>query len=62
MAQKLRVLSVLAKLPNRGVDCASGGGEIVVAGTPEDVVREKRSYTGQYLKEVLKRGRKEAAE
>ena len=39
-----------------------GGGEIVVAGTPEDVVREKRGYTGQYLKEVLKRGRNEAAE
>ena len=25
------------------------GGEIVAAGTPEDVVKEKRSYTGQYL-------------
>jgi excinuclease ABC subunit A len=39
-----------------------GGGEVVAAGTPEDVVREMRSYTGQYLREVLKRGRKEAAE
>lgn len=43
-------------------ECLRGGGEIVVAGTPEDVAREKRSYTGQYLKEALKRGRKEAAE
>jgi excinuclease ABC subunit A len=32
------------------------GGEIVAAGTPEDIVREKRSYTGQFLKPVLARG------
>ena len=30
-----------------------GSGEIVVAGTPEQVVKEKRSYTGQFLKPVL---------
>ena len=32
---------------------------------PEDVAREKRSYTGQFLKEVLERGKRtktEAAE
>jgi excinuclease ABC subunit A len=34
----------------------------VVAGTPEDVVREKRSYTGQFLKDVIRRGKKQAAE
>ena len=39
-----------------------GGGEIVVAGTPEDVAREKRSYTGHFLKDVLRRGKKQAAE
>jgi excinuclease ABC subunit A len=38
------------------------GGEIFVVGTPEDVAKEKRSYTGQYLKDVRKRPRKEAAE
>jgi excinuclease ABC subunit A len=32
-----------------------GGGDIVAAGTPEDVVREKRSYTGAFLKPVLAR-------
>jgi excinuclease ABC subunit A len=32
-----------------------GGGEIVAAGTPEDIVREKRSYTGAFLKPVLAR-------
>ncbi len=40
-----------------GPEGGDGGGEIVVAGTPEEVVREKRSYTGQFLKDVLRRGR-----
>jgi hypothetical protein len=30
--------------------------EIVASGTPEDVVREKRSCTGAFLKPVLARG------
>jgi excinuclease ABC subunit A len=36
------------------------GGEIVAAGTPEDIVREKQSYTGQFLKPVLARGAQSA--
>ena len=32
---------------------SAGGGEIVAAGTPEDIVAEKRSYTGVFLKAVL---------
>jgi excinuclease ABC subunit A len=31
------------------------GGEIVAAGTPEDVAAVKRSYTGAFLKPVLGR-------
>ena len=31
-----------------------GGGEVVAAGTPEDVAKTARSYTGQYLKPMLK--------
>jgi excinuclease ABC subunit A len=38
-----------------GPEGGDGGGEIVAAGTPEDVVREKRSYTGAFLKPVLAR-------
>ena len=30
-----------------------GGGEIVAAGTPKDIVKAKRSYAGQFLKPVL---------
>jgi hypothetical protein len=32
-----------------------GGGEIVAAGMSEDIVREKRSYTGAFLKPALAR-------
>ncbi len=37
-----------------GPDGGDGGGEVVAAGTPEEIVKNKKSYTGQYLKEVLK--------
>jgi len=36
-----------------GPEGGDGGGEIVAAGTPEDVAREKRSHTGHYLKDML---------
>ena len=38
-----------------GPEGGDKGGTIVVAGTPEDVVAEKRSHTGHYLADVLKR-------
>lgn len=38
------------------------GGEIVATGTPEEVVKEKRSYTGKYLAPLLQGARAEAAE
>jgi excinuclease ABC subunit A len=56
----LEVIKTADWIIDLGPEGGDGGGD--VAGTPEDVVREKRSYTGQYLKDVLKRGRKEAAE
>jgi excinuclease ABC subunit A len=33
------------------------GGDVVAAGTPEDVAAVKESYTGQYLRTMLKRDR-----
>ena len=36
-----------------GPDGGDKGGNIVATGTPEDVAKEKYSYTGQYLKKVL---------
>ena len=37
-----------------GPEGGDKGGEVIVFGTPEDVAKNKKSYTGQYLKEVLK--------
>ncbi|APX14890.1 excinuclease ABC subunit UvrA [Phaeobacter inhibens] len=36
-----------------GPEGGDGGGEIVAAGTPEDVAATKGSHTGHYLKEIL---------
>ncbi len=58
----LEVIKTADWIIDLGPEGGDGGGEIVAAGTPEDVAREKRSYTGQYLRGVLKRGRSEAAE
>lgn len=58
----LEVIKTADWIIDLGPEGGDGGGEIVVAGTPEEVAREKRSYTGQYLKHVLRRGKKEAAE
>ncbi len=58
----LEVIKTADWVIDLGPEGGDGGGEIVVAGTPEDVAKEKRSYTGQYLKEVLRRPRQEAAE
>lgn len=37
-----------------GPEGGEKGGYIVAEGTPEDIIMEKDSYTGQYLKKVLK--------
>jgi excinuclease ABC subunit A len=38
-----------------GPEGGDGGGEIVAAGTPEAIVKETRSYTGHFLKDLLER-------
>jgi excinuclease ABC subunit A len=40
-----------------GPEGGDGGGEIIVAGTPEDVAACRRSFTGQYLKPLLRDNR-----
>jgi excinuclease ABC subunit A len=46
-----------------GPEGGSGGGQIIAAGTPEDVAKTKGSYTGQFLATMLKKksSRKKAA-
>ncbi len=58
----LEVIKTADWIIDLGPEGGDGGGEIVACGTPEDVAREPRSYTGHYLKDVLKRGQKKAAE
>ena len=64
----LEVIKTADWIIDLGPEGGDGGGEIVAAGTPEDIVKVKRSYTGQFLEPVLARreaGRKrriEAAE
>ncbi len=36
-----------------GPEGGSGGGNIIAEGTPEDITKVKKSYTGQYLKKTL---------
>ena len=39
-----------------GPEGGDDGGRIIAKGTPEEVAAVKSSYTGQYLKQVLKLG------
>jgi excinuclease ABC subunit A len=51
----LEVIKTADWVIDLGPEGGDGGGEVVAAGTPEEVAKEKRSYTGQYLKDILKR-------
>src|SRR6202043_1467919 len=50
----LEVIKTADWIIDLGPEGGDGGGEIVAAGTPEDIARVARSYTGQYLKTYLK--------
>ena len=51
----LEVIKTADWIIDLGPEGGDGGGEIVSAGPPEEIVREKRSYTGAFLKPVLAR-------
>ena len=36
-----------------GLEGGDEGGNLVFAGTPEDIVKQKNSYTGKYLREMI---------
>src|SRR5262249_53706746 len=52
----LDVLKTADWLIDLGPEGGSGGGELVVAGTPEDVAACERSYTGQALRDIFWKG------
>ncbi len=51
----LEVIKTADWIIDLGPEGGDGGGEIVAAGTPEDVAKVARSYTGAFLKPVLAR-------
>ena len=51
----LEVIKTADWIIDLGPEGGDAGGEIVAAGTPEEVVRIKRSYTGKFLAPVLAR-------
>jgi excinuclease ABC subunit A len=53
----LDVIKTADYLIDLGPEGGNGGGTIVATGSPEDVVKVKGSYTGQYLKPILERDR-----
>jgi len=53
----LEVIKTADWIIDLGPEGGERGGEIVATGTPEDVVKVKRSYTGQFLAPVLAKSR-----
>ncbi|OCC05583.1 excinuclease ABC subunit A [Labrys sp. WJW] len=62
----LEVIKTADWVIDMGPEGGDGGGEVVAEGTPEAIIREPRSHTGRFLREVMERrpqGRRgEAAE
>ncbi len=51
----LEVVKTADWIIDMGPEGGDAGGEVVAAGTPEQIARNPKSYTGQYLKPVLAR-------
>ena len=51
----LDLIKVADYIIDLGPEGGNGGGEVVAAGTPEEIVKCSKSYTGKYLKPLLER-------
>jgi len=51
----LEVIKTADWIIDLGPEGGDGGGTIVAQGTPEDIAKVKKSYTGQFLKDLLAR-------
>ena len=49
----LDVIKTADYIIDLGPEGGDGGGTVVATGTPEEVAKNKKSYTGQYLKRIL---------
>ncbi|MCY7502112.1 excinuclease ABC subunit UvrA [Bacillus pumilus] len=54
----LDIIKAADYLVDLGPEGGAGGGTIIASGTPEQIEKEKASYTGRYLKPILERDRK----
>ena len=50
----LDVIKVADYIVDLGPEGGDGGGKIIATGTPEEIVKNKKSWTGKYLKDKLK--------
>ena len=50
----LDVIKVADHIIDLGPDGGKYGGKIVATGTPEEVAKQKGSYTGEFLAKILK--------
>jgi excinuclease ABC subunit A len=51
----LEVVKTADWIVDMGPEGGDGGGEVVAAGTPEQIARNARSHTGAYLRAALAR-------
>lgn len=54
----LDVIKTADYIIDMGPDGGDRGGEMIACGTPEKVSKDKRSYTGKYIKKMLEKGKK----
>lgn len=52
----LDVIKTADWIVDLGPEGGSGGGQIIVTGTPEQVAKDKKSHTARFLKEILAKG------
>ena len=54
----LDVIKTADHIIDLGPESGDDGGEVIASGTPEEICKVKKSYTGQFLKPVLENARK----
>ena len=49
----LDVIKTVDWIIDMGPEGGDGGGEVMFVGTPEDIIKDKKSHTGKFLKKSL---------
>ncbi|HWU40614.1 MAG TPA: hypothetical protein VN203_23455, partial [Candidatus Acidoferrum sp.] len=57
----LEVIKTADHIIDLGPEGGDAGGQVIAEGTPEEVAQMDRSYTGQFLRKMLERGRASSA-